>query len=196
MNLPNKLTIIRMVMVPVFVITLMLTKVPVLESVSLVLFVVSAVVFAASALTDMADGKIARKYNLITNFGKFMDPLADKFMVIGALFASIYVFDAIRFELVVTTLIIVFRELAVTGMRLVVVNADNVVVPAAMAGKIKTFSQCILVELIILEPLIFGFSDFFVTYLPLTRICMLAVVFFTLYSGYQYLKAYGKYITI
>ena len=195
MNLPNKLTIIRMVMVPVFVITLMLTRVQSLENVSTALFIISAIIFAASALTDMADGKIARKYNLITNFGKFMDPLADKFMVIGALFAAIYVYDAIRLELVITTLIIVFRELAVTGMRLVVVNADNIVVPAAMAGKIKTFSQCILIELIILEPM-FTFSDFLTSYLPLTRICMLVVVFFTLYSGYQYMKAYGKYIKI
>ncbi len=196
MNTPNKLTIIRIVMVPLFMISLMLTKCIEGEMTKLILYIVSALLFGGAAITDFIDGKMARKYNLVTNFGKFMDPLADKFMVIGALIAAAYVYDNLRFWLLITIAVTVFRELAVSGVRLVAVNADNVVIAAAMPGKIKTFSQCIFMELVILEPIIFGFSDFFVTYTPLTYICMAVMVFFTIYSGAQYIKAYSKYITM
>ena len=196
MNLPNKLTILRICMVPIFVVCLMLPNALGNEDIKVPLYIVSAVVFFLSAVTDFADGKIARKYNLITNFGKFMDPLADKFMVIGALIASIYAFEEMRLWLVITTIVVVFREFAVTSMRLVAVNAEHVAIAAAMPGKIKTFSQCIFIELLILEPMIFSFSDFFVTYRPLTYICMAVVIFFTLYSGALYFKAYKKYITM
>lgn len=194
MNLPNKLTILRIFLVPIFMVCLVLPKltfgaVPVIP-----MYVISAVVFLAASVTDFIDGKIARKYNLVTNFGKFMDPLADKFMVIGALLASVYVFDNLRLWLVVTAIVTVFRELAVTSIRLIAVNADNVVIAAAMPGKIKTFAQCIFIELVILEPVIFSKVEFFAKYTPLTYICMAVTVFFTIYSGAQYFKAYGKYI--
>lgn len=196
MNLPNKLTILRICMVPIFVICLILPNALGKPELEAPLYIISAVVFFLSAATDFADGKIARKYNLITNFGKFMDPLADKFMVIGALITSIYAFEEMRFALVITTIIVVFREFAVTSMRLVAVNAENVVIAAAMPGKIKTFSQCIFVELLILEPMVFSFSEFFVTYRPLTYLCMAVVIFFTVYSGVLYFKAYKKFITM
>ena len=196
MNTPNKLTIIRIVMVPIFMISLMLTKVVGNEAVKVVLLLVSAVLFGGAAITDFVDGKMARKYNLVTNFGKFMDPLADKFMVIGALIAAAYVYDNLRFWLLVTIAITVFRELAVSGIRLVAVNADNVVIAAAMPGKIKTFSQCIFMELVILEPLLLGKIEFFARYTPLTYVCMAVMVYYTIYSGAQYIKAYSKYITM
>ncbi len=196
MNLPNKLTVIRVIMVPLFMVSLMMSKHVEDESVKLVLVIVSAVLFAAAAITDFADGKIARKNNLVTNFGKFMDPLADKFMVIGAFFSAIYVYDNLRLALVITAAITVFRELAVSGVRLLAVNADNVVIAAAMPGKIKTFSQCILVEMIMLEPVLFGNIDFFAKFSPITYFFMAVTVFFTIYSGVQYLVAYGKYITM
>ena len=196
MNTPNKLTIIRIIMVPLFMVSLMLTKCDFSDVVKLVLFLVSALLFGGAAITDFIDGKMARKYNLVTNFGKFMDPLADKFMVIGALVAAAFVYDNLRLGLLITIAITVFRELAVSGVRLVAVNADNVVIAAAMPGKIKTFSQCIFMELVILEPIIFKNVEFFVTYTPLTYICMAVMVFFTIYSGVQYLKAYSKYITM
>lgn len=194
MNLSNKLTILRIFLVPIFMVCLVLPKIT-NEAVPMVpMYIISAFVFLAASVTDFIDGKIARKYNLVTNFGKFMDPLADKFMVIGALLVSVYVFDNLRFWLVVTAIVTVFRELAVTSIRLIAVNADNVVIAAAMPGKIKTFAQCIFVELVILEPVIFSKVEFFAKYTPLTYICMAVTVFFTIYSGAQYFKAYGKYI--
>ena len=196
MNTPNKLTIIRIVMVPLFMVSLMLTKAFDDVVINNVLYIVSAVLFGAAAITDFVDGKMARKYNLVTNFGKFMDPLADKFMVIGALIAAAYVYDNLRLWLLITIAVTVFRELAVSGVRLVAVNADNVVIAAAMPGKIKTFSQCIFMELVILEPMILGKIEFFAKYTPLTFVCMAVMVFFTIYSGMQYLKAYSKYITM
>ena len=196
MNLPNKLTVLRVVMVPLFMVSLMCTKHVEDGAGKIALLIISAVLFAAAAITDFIDGKIARRDNLVTNFGKFMDPLADKFMVIGALFSAIYVYDNLRLALVITTAITVFRELAVSGVRLLAVNADNVVIAAAMPGKIKTFSQCIFIELVILEPLLLGGIDFFAVFSPLTYLCMAVMVFFTIYSGVQYLVAYGKYITM
>ena len=196
MNLPNKLTVLRVFMVPLFMITLMCTKNMDDGAGKVALLIISALLFAGAAITDFIDGKIARRDNLVTNFGKFMDPLADKFMVIGALFAAIYVYDNLRLALVITTAITVFRELAVSGVRLLAVNADNVVIAAAMPGKIKTFSQCIFIELVIFEPLLLGGIDFFAEFTPFTYTCMAVMVFFTIYSGVQYLKAYGKYITM
>ena len=196
MNTPNKLTIIRIIMVPLFMVSLMITKHISNDVARVVLSLVSALLFGGAAITDFIDGKMARKYNLVTNFGKFMDPLADKFMVIGALIAAAYVYDNLRLWMLITIAITVFRELAVSGVRLVAVNADNVVIAAAMPGKIKTFSQCIFMELVILEPLLLGKIEFFATYTPLTYICMAVMVFFTIYSGVQYLKAYSKYITM
>lgn len=194
MNLPNKLTVVRIVMVPLFMVSLMLCKHIESALVTNILYIVSALLFAGAAITDFIDGKIARSRNLVTNFGKFMDPLADKFMVIGAYIAAIYVYDNLRFWLLITLAVTVFRELAVSGVRLVAVNADNVVIAAAMPGKIKTFSQCILMELVILEPMIFGKIEFFATYTPLTYVCMAVTVFFTIYSGMQYILSYSKYI--
>ena len=196
MNTPNKLTIIRIIMVPLFMVSLMITKHISNDVARVVLSLVSALLFGGAAITDFIDGKMARKYNLVTNFGKFMDPLADKFMVIGALIAAAYVYDNLRLWMLITIAITVFRELAVSGVRLVAVNADNVVIAAAMPGKIKTFSQCIFMELVILEPLLLGKIEFFATYTPLTYICMAVMVFFTIYSGAQYMRAYSKYITM
>lgn len=195
MNLPNKLTVIRIVMVPLFMVSLMMAK-HTDGALCTLLLVLSAVLFGAAAITDFVDGKIARSRNLVTNFGKFMDPLADKFMVIGALIAATYVYDNLRLALLLTIAVTVFRELAVSGVRLVAVNADNVVIAAAMPGKIKTFSQCIFMELVIFEPLLLGRIEFFAKYTPLTYACMAVMVFFTIYSGMQYLKAYSKYITM
>lgn len=196
LNLPNKLTIIRIVMVPLFMLSLMLTRHLDEESIKITLYVASALLFGGAAITDFIDGKIARSQNLVTDFGKFMDPLADKFMVIGALIAGAYVYENMRLWVLLTLAITVFRELAVSGIRLVAVNANNVVIAAAMPGKIKTFSQCIFMELLILEPVVFGNIEFFATYTPLTYVCMAVMVFFTIYSGLQYMKAYGKYVSL
>ena len=108
----------------------------------IILTLVGAFLFIAASLTDMLDGKIARKHNLVTDFGKFLDPLADKTLVIGALLAcSIAYCDKIGWALGWVTFIVIFREFAVTSMRLVVVNTSGIVVAASMLGKIKTVSQ-------------------------------------------------------
>ena len=93
MNLPNKLTVARIIMVPVFIIVAMLPEnvIPFLWS-----SIISVTLFVIASLTDMLDGKIARKYNLITDFGKFLDPLADKFMVIGAMLVILYKYENLR----------------------------------------------------------------------------------------------------
>lgn len=196
MNLPNKLTIIRIVLVPLFMVSMMVSKHIDAVATKNICLIISAILFGGAAITDFVDGKIARKHDLVTNFGKFMDPLADKFMVIGALIAAVYAYDNLRLGLLITIAITVFRELAVSGVRLVAVNADNVVIAAAMPGKIKTFSQCIFMELVIFEPMLLGNIEFFANYSPLTYTCMAVMVFFTIYSGIQYLNAYKKYITM
>ena len=113
LNLPNRLTVLRLCLVPIFLVFGMLPD-------SVIPFYVScficAVLFIGTALTDMFDGKIARRDGLITDFGKFLDPVADKFMVIGALFVILHKFEQLRTAMVFVLIIIVFRELAVTSM--------------------------------------------------------------------------------
>ncbi len=193
-DLPNLLTIIRILLVPVFIIVLWLPMMTGGYIDEFAVRIICACIFAVAALTDFIDGRYARKHGLVTNFGKFMDPLADKFLIIGALLAAVPVFEEFSLAIVISLIIIIFRELAVTSMRLVAKNTDNIVIAAAMPGKIKTFSQCIFVLLLLLEDYVFAFSEFFVTYRPLTWICMAVMVFFTIYSGLQYFAAYKKYI--
>ena len=197
MNLPNKLTVLRMIMVPIFVVVMMVSN-------ALWADIVGVVLFIAASLTDMLDGKIARKHNLVTDFGKFMDPLADKFMVIGAMMVILYknltaaepnkLFGILFF---IAVLIVIFRELAVTAMRLVVSGSSGIVVAANMLGKIKTCTQIACVILCIVEPILYGNIDALSglkAYLPLSWISTAAMAFFTLLSGINYIKGYWKYM--
>ena len=134
MNLPNKLSVLRMILVPVFVVVMVLVADPWGSIVGVALFIIAS-------LTDMLDGKIARKYNLITDFGKFIDPLADKFMVIGALLVILYKYATIRPVFIWAVIIVIFRELAVTSIRLVASSSSGVVIAANWLGKIKTCTQ-------------------------------------------------------
>ena len=194
MNLPNKLTVLRLIMVPVIV-TVMLLPLPAILS-----GVLAAAIFGATALTDMLDGKIARKNNLITDFGKFLDPLADKFMVISTLLVLTYKFEGVlQFCCLITTLIVIMRELAVTSIRLVVSNASGIVIAANKLGKIKTVTQITYILCALLEPVIFEVVDLianpgFTNYHILTYLSMLAMTFFTIWSGINYLKSYWKYL--
>lgn len=191
LNLPNSLSLLRVLLVPAFVLTLVF-----LRDVEVWGYVVPSMIFVITALTDMLDGKIARKYNLVTDFGKFIDPLADKFMVIGSQIAIMaYLFlkgeatEALIFMAVV--LVILLRELGVTSLRLVVAGKSGIVVAASMLGKIKTVSQMAGTLVIILEPLIFPFcaDNHIIAY------CFMALMTFTtLFSGLDYLKAYLPYI--
>lgn len=198
MNLPNKLTVLRILLVPVILVFTILPY-------SIWANLVALAVFALASLTDLLDGKIARKYNLITDFGKFLDPLADKFMVIAAVFGLVcrgfrerdeWMFWVFMAMLIVT----IFRELAVASIRLVASTTGGVVVPANMLGKIKTVTQMICVMLGLLEPVVhdiigryvpdFYFKGFYLA----TYIVTAAAIFFTVLSGIVYLKAYWKYL--
>ena len=139
MNLPNKLTIFRIVLVPVFLIFL-------LGQFGYWANIVAAVIFIAASATDMLDGYIARKYNMITNFGKFMDPLADKLLVDSALIALVAL-GRIEAWIVI---IIIGREFIISGFRLVA--ADNgTVIAASFWGKIKTVFQMAATILLIFD---------------------------------------------
>ena len=159
MNIPNTLSLIRVALVPAFVATIIFMR-----NIEVWGLIVPAVLYIITGLTDMLDGKIARKYNLVTDFGKFIDPLADKFMVIGSQIA-ILVRMLLDGEVVLASifvwcvLIILFRELGVTSLRLVVAGKSGIVVAASMLGKLKTVSQMVGTVVIIIEPLIPFFSD-------------------------------------
>lgn len=189
MNLPNKLSVLRLILVPVFVIVMMLPFEPWSSIIGVVLFIIAS-------LTDMLDGKIARKYNLITDFGKFIDPLADKFMVIGALLVILYKYDNIRPVFIWAVIIVIFRELAVTSIRLVASSSSGVVIAANKLGKIKTCTQIACVCAVIIEPVIYMIPglEFMAEYLPLTYITTALMVIFTLWSGINYIVSYWKYL--
>ena len=190
MNLPNTLSIIRCLLVPVFVASLLL-----LRNAGIIGYLIPAAVYGLTALTDMLDGKIARKYNLITDFGKFIDPLADKFMVLSSMI-SILVWMLLRGKTMMAmifvwvVLVILLRELGVTSIRLVVAGKSGIVIAASMLGKMKTISQMVGTVVILLEPAIPVIGEYGV----LTYIAMAVMCFTTIFSGLDYLKAYLPYI--
>ena len=197
MNLPNKLTVLRLIMVPIFVVVLMASD-------ALWASIVGIVLFVGASLTDMLDGKIARKYNLVTDFGKFLDPLADKFMVIGAMLVILYrtmtadepnlLFCNIFFW---SVLIVIFRELAVTSIRLVASGSKGVVLAANMLGKIKTCTQIACVVCCLAEPLVYQNIDslnFMMDYLPVSIATAALMLIFTLWSGINYIASYWQYL--
>ena len=134
MNLPNKLTILRVIMIPFFVVFLLADVTGSADK------WIALVIFCVASLTDMLDGKIARKRNLVTNFGKFMDPLADKLLVCTALICLTSM-DRLN---VVVTLIIIAREFIISGFRLVA-SDNGIVIAASYWGKFKTVSQMALI---------------------------------------------------
>ena len=139
MNLPNKITIFRICMIPFFVFFLLMDTIPFGNYIAAVLFVIAC-------LSDAADGYIARKYHLITNFGKFMDPLADKLLVCSALICFI------ELDLVsaVPIIVIIAREFIISGFRLVA-SDNGVVIAASYWGKFKTTAQMIMCILFIVH---------------------------------------------
>ena len=190
MNLPNTLSIIRVLLVPVFVVTLLAMKdIPVWG------IIVPTVVYILTGLTDMLDGKIARKYGLVTDFGKFIDPLADKFMVIGSQIAMLVWMlllgeTTLALVFVAVVLVILLRELGVTSLRLVVAGNSGIVVAASFLGKMKTVSQMVGTVVILVEPLIPFFSENHI----LSYVFMALMVFTTVFSGLDYLRAYMPYV--
>ena len=200
MNVPNILTILRAVLVPIFVgVLIYLDKFPIACG------LIAIAVFGITSLTDMLDGKIARKFNLVTTFGKVMDPLADKFMVFMAMISLTVKFfmlssgvDGITNEkvfanvLLWVTMIVVFRELAVTSVRLVSAQGGGGVIPANFFGKAKTVTQIIAIIIILLEYTVivgFGVNTLWIA----SYISLLLMAFMTVASGINYFAANAKY---
>ena len=144
MNLPNKLSILRIFLCPVFLFFVLADFIP-----NNLLW--SAIIFAVAAITDSLDGKIARKYNLVTDFGKFIDPIADKIVVFAALGAFVYL-DPCGFGqgMVWILLVVIARELLVTSFRTIAMG-KNLVIAADIFGKMKTTTQMFAVLFILLE---------------------------------------------
>ena len=176
MNLANKLTILRMIMVPVFVI--------VFFSGEYNGGILSAVIFIIAAITDRLDGQIARRRGEVTDFGKFMDPLADKMLVSVALIALVNIH---RIPAWIAMLIIV-RELAMSGIR-VIAAQKNIIIAASNAGKIKTVLQTVSIGILLFpESTVLGSGIFYY----LGMILLYLAVFMTVWSVLQY---YAKYKT-
>ena len=209
MNLPNKLSLLRLCLVPVILIVGMLMPSYSTSGPSIAFYIMSTVcaaLFISAAVTDMLDGKIARREGLVTDFGKFIDPIADKFMVIGALFVLLVKFKNLEYIMVATLIIVVFRELAITSIRLVASNASNVVLAANMLGKIKTVTQIVAISTVFLEPVVQWITKLVAEaivghslawrydILPLTWISVALSLVMTLWSGIAYIKGYWKYL--
>lgn len=167
-NIPNLLTLGRIVLIPVFILILCIWN-------SVAGHTVAAVVFALASITDYLDGYLARKWKVVTNFGKFADPLADKMLVMTA-FIMLVELGMVPAWIAA---IIICRELAVTGLRLLLVENGGTVLAAAMPGKIKTFTQMFSIIFLLLHFSMIG-----------TLLLYVALIF-TIYSGYDYFKGAG-----
>ena len=179
MNLPNKLTILRMALIPLFLV-FMFTSIP-------FHYLWALAVFAAASFTDLLDGKIARKYGLITDFGKLMDPLADKLLVMSAMVA----FVELRWTPAVVVIVILAREFLVTSIRLIAAGKGTVLA-ADKWGKFKTVSQMIWICFMLLTKWLlesFAIPDFYVVLFNGAHWALTAVVvYLTLYSGVNYMR--------
>lgn len=205
MNLPNKLTVIRIAIVPFFVFFMCYDAVP-------YRFIWALLLFIAASVTDLLDGKLARKHNLVTNFGKFLDPLADKILVAAALVC----FVELNWTYSWVVVIILLREFAVSGVRLAAVSSSKTaVIPANIWGKVKTVFTMIAIIVILLMHILMSlnvmydindvsiFSDISVSPATgffgfpvqiITDILMYLTAAVTLISGVKYLYDYREFV--
>ncbi|HAQ07262.1 MAG TPA: CDP-diacylglycerol--glycerol-3-phosphate 3-phosphatidyltransferase [Bacillus bacterium] len=180
MNLPNKITISRIFMIPLFMIVMLVPfswgEIRLLGADMPVTHLVGALIFIIASTTDWVDGYYARKYDLVTNLGKFLDPLADKLLVSAALVVLV------DLELAASWIVIVIisREFAVTGLRLVLAGGGEVVA-ANNLGKIKTWAQIVAISALLLHNIIFELVS-----IPFDDIALWVAMFFTIWSGWDY----------
>lgn len=181
LNLPNKLTFSRLLLIPVFV---LLTAIPfdwgvveLLGSEINIAILLAAIIFIVASITDWLDGYIARRDNLVTNFGKFADPLADKLLVASALIMLVELGLAPAWVVV----IIIAREFAVTGLRLLLVEQGGTVLAAAWPGKIKTVTQILAIIFLLVNDFPFAWTG-----IPVGTIFLYVSLAFTIYSGFDY----------
>ena len=177
MNLPNKLTTLRVIMIPFFVFFLLWQN-----GENRTFRMIALALFIIASLTDLLDGKIARKYNLVTNFGKFMDPLADKLLVCSALICLIEL-NALPAWMVI---VIISREFIISGFRLIA-SDNGVVIAASYWGKFKTTFQMVSVVLLILDIPALAF---------VTTICVWIALLLTIVSLVDYIYKNHKILTV
>ena len=168
MNTPNKLSLLRVALIPVMVLFMYLPGWP--------MILLSAAVFGAAAYTDYLDGHIARRDNIVTDFGKFIDPVADKLLNLSAMMMLTHCGLLPQWAVIV----ILARELAVDGLRMVAVGQGRVIA-AGKLGKIKTVTQIVAIILFLLFGRVFGAPDFI-----LGTLAIIAAVVMTLWSGVDY----------
>ncbi|MDR3072532.1 MAG: CDP-diacylglycerol--glycerol-3-phosphate 3-phosphatidyltransferase [Clostridiales Family XIII bacterium] len=166
MNLPNALTLLRVALIPVFIVFLMSDS-----------FYIAAGIFIVASITDALDGHIARSKNLVTNFGKIMDPLADKLLVVSAL-VCLTELGIIPGWMVI---VILAREFTITGLRSVAASS-GIVIAAGFSGKLKTVAQMVAITLILLENWPFIYLG-----IPMDQIVLWIAVALTVYSGMEYI---------
>ncbi len=180
MNLPNKLTIFRVVLILPFVVLLLGGKAGWFGENQLIPGGLALLIFIVASLTDLADGKIARKYNLVTNFGKFMDPLADKLLVSAALIALVELGRIPSWAVIV----IISREFIISGFRLIA-SDNGVVIAASYWGKFKTTFQMLMVCLMLVD--VPALRERLSWFPLLTRIVMWIALVLTVVSLIDYL---------
>lgn len=168
MNIANKITMLRIAMIPIFMAVMLINFPYHME--------VAFAVFLLASLTDKLDGHLARKYNLITDFGKFMDPLADKLLVTGA-FVILIQLGRIEAWIV---FVILAREFAVSGLRSLAA-AQNIVIAASNFGKVKTVTQIVAICILLLNNFPFSLLQ-----LPIDRISVYVTLIITVWSGLDY----------
>ncbi|SDK39019.1 CDP-diacylglycerol--glycerol-3-phosphate 3-phosphatidyltransferase [Alkalibacterium thalassium] len=181
MNLPNKITLFRIFLIPIFIILVLAPlnfgTLTALGSDIDIQLLVAAIVFSIASFTDWLDGYLARKMNIVSNFGKFADPLADKMLVMSALILLVELGMAPSWVVAV----IVSRELAVTGLRLILVEQGGTVMAAAWPGKIKTNTQMFAIIFLLINDYPFGGLN-----VSVGTILLYVCLFFTIYSGVNY----------
>ena len=195
MNLPNKLTLFRIILVPIMVIVSFFDIPGSFLGISTTMWIME-LIFIIASITDKIDGYLARKNNQVTNFGKFLDPIADKILVVAAMILFV---EMGRLPAWIP-IIVIFREFAVSGYRLIAVQNSGKVIAANIWGKLKTVTQMIAIILMFLttQPY-FAFVNSALTYMTtgdfvmniLASIFMTISVIATIFSGYEYLKG-GK----
>ena len=186
LNLPTKLTVLRLLLIPFCMAAIIA---PVFPG-DVIWRIVAVAIFALTSITDMLDGMIARKYNLVTTLGKFLDPLADKMLIIGVLISVMLRYSEDKTfctVLGIALFVIVLREMSVTLLRMMAACKDGIVIAAAWLGKCKTVTQLAAVIVMLVEPVSF-ISQY--THLALSYILIAAMTFMTVWSGISYFKAY------
>lgn len=183
MNIPNKITVSRVIMIPIFVVFMLIDlgfgNMTLAGATMPIEHFIGALIFIIASITDFVDGYYARKYKLVTNMGKFLDPLADKLLVAAALIILV----ELNYAAAWVVIVIISREFAVTGLRLLLAEGGEVAA-AKQLGKIKMWTQVVAISSLLLHNTIFEMFN-----IPFGQITLYISLFFTVWSGWDYFYA-------